>query len=78
MTTYTTRQVADATGKTVQAISRYALSHPGFGRKAGRDWLFTEAEYRKLLEVRPGRPRKRRRRRQGAPQPGPAVQEATA
>jgi hypothetical protein len=60
MKTYTTADVAAATGKTAQAISRYAQAHPGIGRKAGRDWLFTEAEYRRLLAVKPGRPRKRR------------------
>lgn len=71
MKMYTTREVADATGKTVQAISRYAQTHKDFGRKAGRDWLFTEAEYRRLLAVKPGRPRKRRAK----PAPAPA-QEA--
>lgn len=77
MTTYTTRQVADATGKTVQAISRYAQAHPGFGKKMGRDWLFTEAEYRRLLAVKPGRPRKPRRRQAPAPAPvAVAVEEA--
>ena len=73
MKTYTTADVAAATGKTAQAISRYAQAHPGFGRKSGRDWLFTEAEYRRLLAVKPGRPRKRRAK------PAPATaQEAQA
>lgn len=66
--TYTTADVAAATGKTRQAISRYAQAHPGFGRKAGRDWLFTEAEYRRLLAVKPGRPPRKRRRAQAPAQ----------
>lgn len=75
MKTYTSKEIADETGKTVQAISRYAQNHPGIGKKYGRDWVFTEAEYRRLLAVKPGRPRKPRRAK---PAPAPATtQEET-
>ena len=54
MKTYTTREVADKTGKTLQAISRYAQAHPGVGQKFGRDWLFTEADLKRLASVKKG------------------------
>lgn len=71
MKTYTSKEIADKTGKTVQAISRYAQNHPGIGTKYGRDWVFTEAEYQRLLAVKMGRPRKRRAK----PAPAPAQEQ---
>lgn len=60
METYTTRQVAEITGKTLQAISRYAQKHEDIGRKIGRDWFFSESDLAQFLAVKrhgPGRPR---------------------
>jgi hypothetical protein len=56
MTTYTSRQVAEMTGKSLQAISRYAQKHPGIGQKFGRDWIFSGADLDRLMSVRAGRP----------------------
>jgi len=58
MNTYTSRQVAQMTGKTVQAISRYAQNNPGIGRKLGRDWLFDDADVARLSVLRRGPKRK--------------------
>lgn len=61
MKTYTTREVAEKTGKTLQAISRYAQTHPGIGQKFGRDWIFTEEDVKKLEAVKMGPPIKHKR-----------------
>lgn len=60
MATYTSRQVAEMLGKSVQAISRYAQAHKGIGKKVGRDWIFSEADLRKLRAVERGGKRKRK------------------
>jgi len=60
MKTYTTHEVAKITGKTLQAISRYAQAHPGVGKKYGRDWIFSERDLAQLTAVKRGgsKPRK--------------------
>lgn len=70
MTEYTSRQVAEMTGKTVQAISRYAQGHPGIGRKIGRDWLFTDADVKKIAALRRGPKRKPRKSKATQPEGG--------
>ena len=52
MKMYTSRQAAELTGKTVQAISRYAQRN-GVGTKYGNSWIFNEDEIARLLAVRP-------------------------
>lgn len=78
---YTAKQVAKMTGKTRQAVTRWAQRNPGVGRRLGDIWIFTAADVEVIGKVQPGwpqgKPRTRRAKAPAAAQPSPATQEPT-
>jgi len=73
MTTYTSNQVAELTGRTRRTVLQAAETHAEIGRKHGRDWVFTDADIARIKALRKGRPRTRR-----AAPPSPAGATAPA
>jgi hypothetical protein len=55
---YTTRQVADETGESVELVRKWQ-QRTGRGTKLGRDWLFTDADLDAFRNrnTTPGRPK---------------------
>ena len=72
MNLYTAEQVAEKTGKTRQAVTRWAQRNPGVGRKYSGVWLFTEDDVKRIAGLRRGPKRKPKKRKTAAGTEQPA------
>lgn len=69
---YTAEQVATMTGKSRQAVTRWACRNPGIGKRLGDIWTFTDADVNVIRALRRGPKRKPKPAKQPAPtQPTP-------
>lgn len=59
---YSAEQVAEMTGKTRQAVTRWAQRNPGVGKRVSGVWLFDDADVAKIASLKRGPKRKPRKK----------------